>query len=70
MALSVVVLPAPFEPNSATTCPFGDAQRNIGDTDEVAVAHFEMLDLKLGHRLGHVRCSSVCSCRRRWRRPR
>ena len=44
MALSVVVLPAPLEPSSATTLPARHLERDVGDADEVAVAHLEMLD--------------------------
>ena len=67
MALSVVVLPAPFEPSSATTCPASTCERDVGDADEVAVAHFEMLDF-VERRLR----SSVARIVRvpAWRRPR
>ena len=44
MALSVVVLPAPLEPSSATMLPCCDRERHVGDAHEVAVAHLEMLD--------------------------
>ena len=43
-ALSVVVLPAPFEPSSATTAPAGTIERHVGNANEVAIADFQMLD--------------------------
>ena len=49
MAFSVVVLPAPLEPSSATILPASTSQRNVGDADQIAVAHFEMLDDKIAH---------------------
>ena len=52
MALSTVVLPPPLEPSSATTLPSGTCERHVGDADQVAVAHFEMLDAEQG--LAHV----------------
>ena len=42
MAFSVVVLPAPFEPSSATTEPLRHFERDVGHADQVAVAHLEM----------------------------
>ena len=46
MALSVVVLPPPLEPSSATTLPSGTSSETSDDADQVAVAHLEMLDLE------------------------
>ena len=44
MALSVVVFPAPLEPSSATTLPAGTSSETSADADQVAVAHFQILD--------------------------
>ena len=60
MALSVVVLPAPLEPSSATTLPSRHFKRHVGDADQVAVAHLEMLDLE--QRRGHVEAAHELDC--------
>ena len=44
MALSVVVLPAPLEPEQRDDAALGHLERDVGDADQVAVAHFQILD--------------------------
>ena len=48
MELSVVVLPAPFEP-AAPRANRLHVERDVGNADEIAVMHFQMLDAQAVH---------------------
>ena len=70
IAFSVVVLPPPLEPSSATTAPWRHVQRHVGDADQIAVAHFQMLDAQSGSVMSPARPSVRSAYGRRppWRR--
>ena len=62
MAFSVVVLPAPLEPSSATTEPSRHLERDVGHADQVAVAHLEMVDSQQArrrHRVPHLAAAEI-----------
>ena len=51
---AIVVLPAPFEPSSASTLPFGDLERHVEDRAERPVARAHVAQLEQRRRPRHT----------------